>query len=248
MIAVSWMPLLAVSPSGPAAQGEYVLGFLFGIVAVAIVFMFAVLAIVMAVTRRTTGWIIASSISGLLMVAIVFCVITAISLGIAKSFSKNRAPARPHGGPPEIIVGKVIPFLIRKPPDWTAKRDQGAFDTVIGDGRGYVGVIARKADLSSNEELVRFARHKLETTATEVRFSANDIVTIDGRQWIRFTANAKVGDMPCAYRYYTYVGQEGAVQVLCWSFQKDWDREVAALELVVQTVRIPKPTLLIPHR
>ena len=134
-----------------------------------------------------------------------------------------------------------MPFTIEKPAGWTVKRDQGNYDLIMSDRDVYVGVIAENVRTGSTDTLAKFARNRFETVGTEATLGSNESVTIDGHQWIAFTARAKVKDLPFAYQCYVYAGQEGAVQIMGWTFQSEWDQKSATLINAMRTVHLPAP-------
>ena len=236
------MPVLAAMPTDPAQRAGYLIGFVVGLLLMLGIGVFGVVSIIMAFTRRTTAWIVMGSISGLFIVVMCVAMVVAVVTGFSKGFAKGFNNARERAAQAqqvETITGKVIPFTIEKPVGWSVKRDQGTFDAILTNRSGYVGIIAEKADLGSNEPLANFARKRFETIGTELSLSDNETATIDGRTWIGFTARCKVDNLPFAYHCYVHSGKEGSIQLMAWTFQNQWESEAAELDRVMHTVHLP---------
>jgi hypothetical protein len=242
LMSTSWLPVLAEIPTDPAARAGYMVGI---VICLALFFglaVFGIISIIMAFTKRTTGWIVMGSISGaaILLVCGVLVVtfVTGFTKGFMTGFNKARLSAA-QKRQVETITGKVVPFTIEKPAGWTVKRDQGAYDAVLTNGSGYVGIIAEKADLGSNEPLANFARKRFQNIGTDLTLGNNETVTFDGRTWIGFTARCKVENLPFAYHCYVHSGKEGSTQLMAWSFQNQWDSVAGELDRIMRTVHLP---------
>lgn len=238
----SWAPVLAAIPTDPAQRAGYMIGVVIGLLLMLGIGVFGVVSIVMAFTKRTTGWIVAGSISGLAIVVLGGIMVVAFITGFTKGFMKgfNNARARAvEARQTETVTGKAIPFTIEKPAGWSVKRGQGSFDALLSRGTAYVGIIAEKASLGDNEPLAKFARKRFESMSTDLTLGDNETVTIDGRTWIGFTARCKVDNLPFAYHCYVHSGKEGSIQLMSWTFQNLWESEAAELDRIMRTVHLP---------
>jgi hypothetical protein len=165
-----------------------------------------------------------------------------ILVGFAYGFTKGFTNARQQAlakAAPETLTGKTVAYTIEKPAGWTVKRDMGSYDAVVANGVGYVGVIAEGMDVGSNETVAKFARQRFESIGADLTLGNNQPASLDGRQWISFTAKCKVQNIPFTYQTYVYSGKEGTIQVMTWSFQNQWDRQAPELGKVVQTFHFP---------
>lgn len=242
MMWTSWAPVLAAIPTDPAQRAGYMIGVVIGLLLMLGIGVFGVVSIVMAFTRRTTGWIVAGSISGVAIVIFGSIMVVAFIAGFTKGFAKgfNNARARAvEARQTEIVTGKVIPYTIEKPAGWSVKRDQSSFDAILTNRNGYVGIIAEKASLGDNEPLAKFARKRFENISTDLTLGDNETVTIDGRTWIGFTARCKVDNLPFAYHCYVHSGKEGSIQLMAWTFQNLWESEAPELDRIIRTVHLP---------
>jgi hypothetical protein len=204
--------------------------------------IFGLVSIVMAFTKRTTGWIVMGSISGVGILLVGGILVVAFISGFSKGFVKGFNNARERAAQSqqvETVTGKVIPFTIEKPVGWSVKRDQGSYDAILTNRSGYVGIIAEKADLGGNEPLAKFARKRFESIGADLTLGENETATIDGRTWIGFTARCKVDNLPFAYHCYVHSGKEGSIQLMAWTFQNQWQSEAAELDRIMHTVHLP---------
>jgi hypothetical protein len=240
MTAISWVPLLAAIPTDPAERAGYFVGMALGAFLMLAIILFGLFSIIMALVKRTTGWIIAGSISGFLILVVGGLLMVGFIVGVTKGLTRTRLPILAKT-PSEIITGKALPFTIEKPPGWTVTRGSGAYDTLISDGTGYVGVIAETLDAGSNDRVADFSRKRFESMGSELTLGKNEPATLDGHNWLAFTASCKVQNLPFSYRNYVYTGKEGTVQVMEWSYQSNWERESSELSKVVQTFHFPAP-------
>jgi hypothetical protein len=242
LMSTSWLPVLAAIPTDPAQRAGYMVGIVIGIALFFAVAIFGIISIIMAFTKRTTGWIVMGSISGAAMLlmcgAMVVAFATTFTKGFMTGFNRARLSAA-QKRQVETITGKVVPFTIEKPAGWTVKRDQGAYDAVLTNGNGYVGIIAEKPDLGSNEPLANFARKRFENIGADLTLGNNETVNFDGRTWIGFTARCKVENLPFAYHCYVHSGKEGSIQIMAWSFQNQWDSVAGELDRVMHTIHLP---------
>jgi hypothetical protein len=142
----------------------------------------------------------------------------------------------------QTVTGNVLPFTIQVPFGWSLKRNQNDFDTIATRGSSYIGVVAEEADLGTSEVIAKLARQRIEDNGADVEMSENDSITIDGREWLQFTAKCKVSLVPIAYQFYVHSGNEGTFQIIGWTAQNLWDRDSAKLRASMLTFRFPKPT------
>ena len=198
--------------------------------------IFTLVAIIMAVVKRTTGWIVTAIVCGLPVVGWLALFVLGLVLAIM-----GKTGVSPGTNSAETITGKTVPYTIQKPAGWKVKRDQKSYDAELTNGTGFVGVIAEKADLGSNETAAKFIRKRFESIGTDLTLSDNQTFSLDGRTWIGFTARCKVMMIPFTYQVYVHSGKEGTFQVWEWSFQNLWDSELPGLNKIVQTVHLPSP-------
>lgn len=241
---LSWMsllPLAAYDPSNPAQQAGYIVGMAVGFLLVLAVPVVAIILIILAFVKRTTGWIIAGAISGFVVLVFGVLFIVGFAGGVIKGYREAKVKAIGRSGPAEVVTGNVVHFTVEKPSSWSLKRGEGNFDAIMTDQSGFVGIIAEQADLGSTEPLAQFARKRFQTMGSDLTLGENQTTEIDGHQWIGFTAKCKVQNLPFAYQCYVYSGPEGSIQLMGWSFQSQWDRVHPTLDRVMRTIHLPAP-------
>jgi hypothetical protein len=232
MMLLSWIPLLADTATNSEAyrQGQ--------VIGATLMIIFAVICVIMAFVKRTKEWVVAGSICGFFL----FARVALVGLGVGLAIL-GKTGWSPGTGAAEVITGKTIPYTIEKPAGWKVKRDLKSYDSSLTNGSGYVGVVAEKTDLGSNEVIAEFVRKRLESISTDLSFGDTQACTIDGRTWIGLTARCKVMTIPFTYQVYVHSGSEGTFQIWTWSFQNLWDSESSELNKIAQTVHLPSSGL-----
>jgi hypothetical protein len=240
---VSLLPTLAESsPKDLANHAGYIVGTVLTLVAIIAMPIFSIVAVVKAFSKKTTGWIVAGSISGAILVVFILILMTMFVRGFIQGFERSRqstAESSAASIQPERIIGEVFPFTIEKPAGWHLKRKQNAYDVLLNNSTDFVGVIAEEADLGGAENVAELVRKKFESQGAEVSYGDNEPIMIDGRKWIGFTVRCKIQNLPFAYQYYVYSDKEGTLQVTGWTYQNLWERESKKLREVMQTFRFP---------
>ncbi len=228
----------------PAFKIGYYVGIVIGLGIVLGALGFSVFAIIKAFTRRTTGWIVTASIcgGGLLLFG------SLTILGFINGFTKARQAARqgdggasaaPASSTAQTIQGLDVPYKVVLPPGWTAKRTVNDFDVLASHRSLYFGVIAEEGALGTSETIVNFAQNKLRSSASELQIGETSTVKIDGHDWLTFSAKCQVQKIPFAYHYSIYAGPEGSFQILSWTLQSLYDRDVGAMRDLAATFRFP---------
>ena len=242
-VIVALPSLLAAVPDTPAGRAGYYFGIVLAVVVTLAVLIFGLVAIIMALTRRTTGWIIAGSIAGVGMLAFGALFVVGFVAGVKRGIEGKRSgSASMQAGSVQTITGKVLPFTIQIPVDWTIKRSQGVYDLVANNGGNFVSVIVEEVDLGSAANITQAARERIKEVASDVELSEPEPIQIDGREWLQFTVKCKVKLIPFAYQYYTYSGKEGSFQLIGWTFQNLWERQSATIRESMLSFRFPPET------
>ena len=239
-VIVALPSLLAAVPDTPAGRAGYYFSIVLAVVVTLAVLIFGLVAIIMALTRRTTGWIIAGSIAGVGMLAFGALFVVGFVAGVKQGIEGKRSSTQAGGV--QTITGKVRPYTIQAPAGWTIKRSQGVYDLVANNGGNFVSVIVEEVDLGSAANITQAARERIKEVASDVELSEPEPIQIDGREWLQFTVKCKVKLIPFGYQYYTYSGKEGSFQLIGWTFQNLWDRQSATLRESMLSFRFPPET------
>ncbi|HLP76550.1 MAG TPA: hypothetical protein VK327_06465 [Candidatus Paceibacterota bacterium] len=214
------------------------LGFIFGIVALAI------FLIVRGFQRRTTGWIVAGSIGAVVLAIPAVALVIAFVHGFSKGWQEAR---RNNDGRPfslktsavQKVTGRDVAYSIEVPASWILKRQSESFDLVAHERSLYVGVIAEEIKMDGPQDLAEMARDHIKEAATEVEWTDPTPITIDEREWLQFTVSCRIQKVPLAYQYFVYAGPEGTFQVIGWTAKDLFDRDVSRLQDVMKTFRLP---------
>jgi hypothetical protein len=140
------------------------------------------------------------------------------------------------------IRGETTDYAIRFPSDWTVKRNSEPYDALANSRSLYIGIIAEKANLGSSDFVQRFAEKNVrDAGATDVVVSDPIRVTIDSREWLQFVlkCTSKEG-APIGYQFYVYSGPEGTYQIVSWTAQNLFDREIQRVQPIAQTFTFPR--------
>jgi len=209
--------------------------------------------IVKAFTRRTTGWVVAGSISGVFLAL----VLAVFIIGIVKATEASRgsgdvepvdsqtqsgssADSLLSSPATQIVRGGDIAYSIRVPVAWTTKRDVEDFDTLSSHKSAVVGIIAEEADLGSPDVIADVARKSIAKHGTDIQWSDPVPLTLDGREWLQFRVDCKVESVPLSYRYFVYAGHEGTFQVIGWTFQNLFERDASKIREVMESFHFPE--------
>ena len=130
--------------------------------------VFAGVAILQAIRKRTKGWIITASIAGSL---VSLPVILGLGIGFMRGFRRamdhqsavanNETPGIPASAGPELVTGKALPYHIAFPSGWTVKEQHQSFDTLAMSKNLYVGVSAEEVDIGSSAVAAKIALKKV---------------------------------------------------------------------------------------
>lgn len=225
-------------------QIGYIVGVLIGIALSIGIFVFAIIAIVKAFTKKTTGWIIAGSIGGVL----VLLLLASFAIGFIRGFTgalhrRDEAQSDSSGSwlnDSQTIEGRVLPYSIKVPSDWTIQRQKKDFDLLANHGSLFIGIIAEEANVGTPEVISDLAHKHLQNVAEDVQWTDPAPVVLDGRNWLRFSVNCRVQKIPFFYQYYVYAGPEGTFQIIMWTFQNLADKNSAQMNEVAETFTFPK--------
>jgi uncharacterized protein YpmB len=139
----------------------------------------------------------------------------------------------------QVVRGQNNSYSITLPCKWTVKRKTKDFDTVSNYQNLYVGVIAEEVDLGTLDGLAKTVQDNLKENATELTWTDPTPVSIDGRKWLAFTAKCKIENFLFAYQFYVYTGKEGTYQIIGWTTQNLFNRDVALMRGVMESFRFP---------
>jgi hypothetical protein len=226
--------------SSPEQIG-YAVGVVVGILFLLALVAFSIAAVIKAFTTKSTGWIIAGSIGGVVLLLFVGVFAAAFIKGFthAMQVARENSGTAPTG-PPQNITGENVAYTLKIPPGWNVRRHEKDFD-VLADYRSvYVGVIAEEANLGSPEVISKLARRNLEKVARNIDMTDATPVVLDGHNWLTFTVNCDVQSIPFFYDYHVYAGPEGTIQIISWTFQNLAAKRTNQINDVIQTFGFPK--------
>ncbi len=243
------MRAFLLAASTPANPISYLIGGA-AVVVLLIVYVFAVIAIVKAFSRRTTGWIAAGSLGGVIILLSWLAVIAGVVTGVRNSwFSQTSSPGKtPFGGvyssrTPQTVRGQTVPYQIVLPPEWTRLTQSADFDLIAHRNNLYCGVIAEEGSIGTPEAIAEVARKRLLSQAADAQFSDFRSEQIDGHTWLQAVARCHIGGVPISYQFHVYSGDEGTFQVVGWTAQNLYDRDADKMHAIANTFRFPATSL-----
>ena len=146
-------------------------------------------------------------------------------------------------GNAETVNGVALNYSIQKPAHWTTIRNELDFDTLLTNQSLFFGVIAEEFSLGSPEKTVELARQNLiDAGSTEIQWTEPTTITIDGRHWMEFSAKCRVEDIPVSYFFNVYAGDEGTFQLVGWTSQNLFERNLTIFRGLCRTFRFPQPS------
>jgi hypothetical protein len=137
--------------------------------------------------------------------------------------------------------GQDLDYTIRFPADWTVKKKSDPYD-ILGSSRSlYIGIIAEKENLGSSAFVEKMAQKNItDTGATEVEVTDREIAAIDRKPWLGFVVKCLSPEKaPIGYQFYVYSGPEGTYQLIGWTAQNLFDREIEAARSIMRSFKFP---------
>lgn len=136
--------------------------------------------------------------------------------------------------------GQDLDYTMRFPSDWTIKRKSEPYDILSNSRSLYIGVVAEKDNLGSSEFVEKMAQKEITEGATEVEVSNREIAAIDRKPWLGFVVKCLSPEKaPIAYQFYVYSGPEGTYQLVAWTAQNLFDREIGRARSIMRTFTFP---------
>ena len=159
----------------------------------------------------------------------------------ATTSSASASPVATASAAASPTRGQSLGYAIAFPSDWTIKKGSDPYD-ILGSSRSlYIGVIAEKENLGSSAFVEKMVQKNIANMgATEVEVSNREITAIDRKPWLGFVVKCISPEKaPIGYQFYVYSGPEGTYQLIAWTAQNLFDREVDQARSIMQTFRFP---------
>ena len=162
----------------------------------------------------------------------------------ATSSAASTSPVVTASTPAPPTHGQDLDYTIQFPSEWTIKKKSGSYDILSNSRSLYFGVIAEKENLGSSAFVEKMAQKNItDTGATEVEVSNREIATIDQKPWLGFVMKCVSAEKaPIGYQFYVYSGPEGTYQLIAWTAQNLFDRELEHARSIMRTFKFPSAT------
>ncbi len=239
-----------MSESAAYHLGE-VIGVAIGLLLLAGVGVFFVVALVKAFTTRAAGWIVAAVASGVPIAVFLIGMLVAMVVGGIPGYNRGREAAAARRGRPAALLGAEmtpvtglnVPYEISLPAlaAWTQQDARAPFDHLFSYHDAYVAVIAEGVGVGSSERLCEFARHNLEAKTSRCTATAPTRLDINGRAWLTFDAAVTTQGVELKYRFYIYADGEYSIQLITWTGPALFPRYAPVFDRIARTFRLPPP-------
>jgi hypothetical protein len=222
-----WIMFLLSSHSQAMATGVFSMVFWF-FAAVMGVIIFSI-----AHNKKMTGWIVVSS----------FCTFW-LALGVVGfvfGFVHKENSILPQATNLQTVQGLNKVYSIQIPAEWKIERKTDDDYDIFAHHRSlYVGVITEEADFGSSQTAAEQIQTGFREETTDLKFSDKTSFMLDGRNWVQFTVHCRFKNLPIAYLIYVYSGSEGMFEVIGWTSQNLFDRDIKVMHEIMQTFHFAK--------
>ncbi len=222
-------------------------GAIFGIVVLFGGLVFFIVALVKAINTGKKGWIIAASITGLPVLAIVGAFFYGIYMGVHQAAARSKEIQSARKGVPSMlqtglmtpVQGSVLPYSISIPTisAWKKTADLAPYDYVFSYRELYIGVIAEGIGIGSSRAACEFAQKNLSTKTTDSKFEEAREIEISSQKWLQFDAESTFQNIHCKYRYYVYADKDRTIQIICWTGAQLFDYYAPVMSRVAESFR-----------
>lgn len=140
------------------------------------------------------------------------------------------------------VTGTKLPYKITMPAVWKTFWSKPDLDLGMHDGAGlYVGIVTDNS-VGTAIDAVNRTRERLKTKGRNVKFSELVPVQIDGRTWLRFTAQWQREISPLDEvheQLNVYSGPEGVFEIVGWRGEAFHQRDEERLSEIAASFRFP---------
>jgi hypothetical protein len=219
-------------------------------IGIVVLFCIAVVALavcsVIAFVKRSRGWIIAGSITGILFLVLMGIAVAGVIRGIymARADQERRDSASntktPGGGDTRIVTGRKVGYSISIPEGWTIEKDFKNWDLYSQGPKSSVAVMAESTELNDINKVALLVRQNYSTTGSDPEWTKSTETTIDGRTWLQFEMKCERKGTPLTFVFHVYTGSGGTFQIIGNTYQKHAESELPRLKEIANSFRFPK--------
>jgi hypothetical protein len=156
--------------------------------------------------------------------------------------TRAAALATPSVSESSLVHGYDLDYTLLFPSDWTIKKHSDPNDILANSKSLYLGVIAEEENLGGSTFIQKIAQKTItDSGATDIKVTESEKTTINGREWLGFVVKCISADkVPLAYQFYVYSGPEGTFQLIAWTTQSLFERDVDRARLIMRSFTFPK--------
>lgn len=209
--------------------------------------VFFIVALVKAINTGKKGWIIAASITGVPVLAIVGAFVYGVYMGVHQAATRSKEIQSARQGVPSMlqtgimtaVQGSVLPYSISIPTisAWKKSVEFAPYDYVFSYRELYIGVIAEGLGVGSSQSVCEFAQKNLSAKTTDCKFSEAREIEISSQKWLQFDAESTINNVHCKYRYYVYSDKDRTIQIVCWTGAQLFDYYAPVMSRVAESFR-----------
>ena len=206
--------------------------------------VFTVISIVKAFKTRRTGWIISAVVTSLIGLGMLGCFVLGVVAGVKKQIADKSRPVMSAqvmqqllDVPMDEIVRPGYAISLPEAGKWaTLKVNPDMDKTWIRNGL-CVATIPESEGCGSPEGLKEIAESTLRGASKECDMGEAREVTIDGKKWLSFDAQAKISFLRINYRFFVYSDDERSMQVIFWVNGDNIESVTPVIERIISSFR-----------
>jgi hypothetical protein len=183
--------------------------------------------------NKMTGWIAISS----------FCVFWLFIgvIGFVFAFVNKTASVPPVATNWQTVQGDNASYSIQIPAEWKIEhKTADDYDIFAHNKSLYIAVATGEVDYGSSETAADQILEDFKQRVTDLKVTDRTSFVLDGRNWMQFTAHCRFDNIPITYLIYIYSGSEGLFEIVGWTSQNLFDRDVKLMRELMQTFHLVK--------
>jgi hypothetical protein len=136
----------------------------------------------------------------------------------------------------ETVRGTDFDFSLQIPSTWAVTRKSGDFDIQCSHQGLSIGVIAEDSTMGTFQ-FADVVRRNIGEHATNAHWTRPDLLPIAGQSWLGFVLKCQIEEQFVAYQFYVHSGPNGSYQIVGWTTQAAFERDLGQLRRIMQSFR-----------
>jgi hypothetical protein len=220
-----------------AYSAGYIVGSILGAAFGMGLFIFAIVAIVKAFTKKTTGWIVTACVCGLMMLGMLGLAIAGVVAGIAAGVNKAGTSSLTRQ-----IVSKDGRYSFDVPPIWKEMPQLNA-EASLAAGYGlreqYMMLIvdSRKDFSGSLNDFSKLVTERIGQKMKGAVLGESQSLTVNGHPALRKRITGSTQNINLVYLHTSVELPDSYCQILCWTLESRESTAFPIYERVIQTFK-----------